>query len=275
MSETETSRGGPVLRQAGKKAPSRERKGSRSHRRGADPPDILYHATTRRRVERVLSRGVLELPGGRPVFMSRHEGQAWQVAHRQADEPMVLYVDASRARRDGCRFRLNSRGLWEATPIPVQHVLNLRDGFAEQVSAGGVPMVDTPDGVRLLLIRVRRRHGATWEVAKGKLEPGETPAQTAVREVREELGVDLPLDLDRYLGTVRYGFLTPEGDPRLKTLHMYLMRTPEQVDGFDPPEREGIVDVAWFTPSRAARAVTHRSLRPLMRKLRWMLEQNW
>lgn len=204
--------------------------------------------------------------------MSMHEAQAWQVAHRQIDEPVVLYVDVARARRDGCRFRLNSRGLWEATPIPVQHLLNLRDGFAEQVSAGGVPMVETDQGVRLLLIRVRRRYGATWEVAKGKLELGETPAQTAVREVREELGVHLPLDVDRYLGTVRYGFRTPEGDPRLKTLHMYLMRTPERIDRFDPPRSEGIVDVAWFTPQRAARVVTHRSLRPLMRKLRRMLE---
>ena len=44
-----------------------------------------------------------------------------------------------------------------------------------------------PDGPELM-IQVRRRSGLTWEVAKGKLEPGESPWQAAIREVQEEIG---------------------------------------------------------------------------------------
>lgn len=252
------------------------RRGRRPRRRrtrtGPCPPDILYHATTRDRAERALDRGVLEIGGGRPVFLSRSEAQAWQVAHRQSGEPMVLYIDAARARQlRRCRFVQNRQGLWQAGSVPVGHVLNLRPGFAEQASAGGIPVFFGPDGPELLLIQCERRHRRTWEVAKGKLERGESPEQAAVREVREEIGLPDDLEIITGLGYVRYGFTTPDREPRLKTLHMYLMRAPIRYGSFDLAAPEGITDAAWFSPEKAARLVAHRSLRPLMRKVRAML----
>ncbi len=249
------------------------RRGGRGRRRGNTsrgpcPPDILYHATTASRVERLRKSGSLEIRGGRPVYLSRTEGQAWRIAHRSSDEPVVLYIDVSRARRNGCEFERNRQGLWQVSHVPLRHILNLCDGFAFQASAGGVPVFWGPKGPELLLIRCQRRHSATWEVAKGKLEQGETPAEAAVREVREEIGVmDLELEVERNLGAIRYGFFTPDGSPRLKTMHLYLMRTPTRREEFHPAEGEGIVDVAWFTPAEAARLIAHRSLRPLMRRV--------
>ena len=179
----------------------------------------------------------------------------------------MLYIDVSRARRAGCYFDRNRQGLWQVSHVPLRHILNLCDGFAHQASAGGVPVFWGPQGPEILLIRCQRRHSATWEVAKGKLEPGETPAQTAVREVQEEVGAALELAVERNLGAVRYGFFTPDGSPRLKTMHLYLMRTPERVTEFHPADAEGIVDVDWFTPAEASRRIAHRSLRPLMREI--------
>ena len=155
MSEQEARRrtdGGSV---GGARARSRGRRRGPRHR--SSPPDILYHATSEGRAERAKARGTLEVRGGRPVYLSRHEGQAWQVAHKQAEHPHVLYVDVSRARRDGCHFERNNQGLWQARSIPARHVLNLRPGFAEQLSAGGLPVWFGPDGPELLLIRVQRR----------------------------------------------------------------------------------------------------------------------
>lgn len=254
----------------------RNRRGSRRRpgRRGPSPPDILYHATTRDRAERARVSGVLEIGGGRPVFLSRSESQAWQVAHRQSSDPAVLYVDAARARQlRRCRFERNRQGLWQAGSVPVSHVLNLRPGFAEQASAGGIPVWFGDDGPELLLIQVERRHRRTWEVAKGKLEPGETPEGAAVREVREEAGLPDDLDIFQALGFVRYGFTTPDQEPRLKTLHMYLMQAPRRYDVGDlvPADGEGITGVGWFHPDEAARLVAHRSLRPLMRRVRGLL----
>jgi hypothetical protein len=85
--------------------------------------------------------------------------------------------------------------------------------------------------------------------------------------VQEEMGVTMPMELERDFGFVRFGFMTPEREPRLKTLFVYQMRALERVVDFDPPSRESIVDVGWFSPDQVDRVVTHRSLRPLVRRL--------
>ena len=132
----------------------------RRGRKGPQVPDILYHATDIELAGRARERGVLEIDGGRQVFMSRSESQAWLVAHRRKVEPMVLYIDVSRARRAGARFVRNGRGLWQTRSIPAEHVLNLRDGFGHQLSAGGLPVFMGPNGPEVALIQVVRRFGA-------------------------------------------------------------------------------------------------------------------
>lgn len=242
--------------------------------RRCQPPDILYHATTDDQVDRVRTTGVLSAGSDRHVFLSSDEAHAWRVAHRlPGGAPQVLYVDAARARRHGVRFYRNRRnGLYMASPIPVSDVLNLQPNFAEQISAGGIPVSVGPDGVRVALIRVTRKSGVTWEVAKGKLEPGEPPEIAAVREVREEMGIDVGFRITKGLGVVRYGFLAPGGLPRLKTVHLFLMEPDAPIETFLPAEKEGIGAVQWFTLDDACTAVTHTSLVPLMRRARAVLE---
>ena len=237
------------------------------------PPDILFHATTAGQV-RELSSG-LKAGRDRYVYLANDRSRAWRVAHRinNGDQPEVLFIDAARARRHGVKFYRNRRnGLYLSEGIPRRYILNLQNNFGEQHSAGGIPMRQGPDGIRLALIRCTRRSGTTWEVAKGKLEPGESPEATAVREVQEEMGLTVDLRVTEYLGVVRYGFLAPGRVPRLKSVFMYLMEPEADVEGFTPSESEGIDAVRWFTPAEASRAVTHSSLIPVMRRLRDSLE---
>lgn len=239
------------------------------------PPDILYHATSQELIDEARAAGHLKL-SGRPLHLSADEAQAWRVAHRRDGPPRVLYVDTSRARRHGVRFFQNRRtGLFTAERIPVADVLNLQPNFAEQQSAGGIPVSRGPDGrPRMALIRVTRRSGVTWEVAKGKLEPGETPEAAGIREVQEEMGVTQDLRVTGYVGLIRYGFLAPGGLPRLKSVYLYLMEAEEGVElTFDPRAAEGIGDVRWFSPAEACRAVTHSSLRPIMRAAQELVER--
>lgn len=242
------------------------------------PPDILYHATTEARAERARATGVLEVARGQPVFLSDSEEAAWRVAHRQPDRPTVLFVDAARARRDGLRFERVRPGLWQVGPIPARHVLNLHPGFAEQASAGGFLLWEGERGPELALIKVGRRVGSTWEVAKGKIEACETPLQTCIREICEEMGLPseraAEMELVSSLGAVRYGFQTPAGDPRLKTLFLFLVRTRTRWMDFTPSAGEAILEVGWFSPREAARLVHHRSLRPLMDELCRRLESH-
>lgn len=229
------------------------------------PPDILYHAVTDHDLERAREKGCLRPAARRPLFLSEDECAAWQVVHRRRRPGRVLFVDSTRARRHGVRFRKHRRSqLFTADRIPLMDALNLQENFGEQLSAGGIPIAIGEDGQpRMALIRVTRRSGVTWEVAKGKLEVGETPETAAVREVQEEMGIDAHLEITDYVGLIRYGFLAPGGLPRLKSVYLYLMRCPRLLS-FEPRAAEGIGDVRWFTPREAVRAVTHSSLKPLM-----------
>jgi len=252
-------------RKEGSRKRSRGRRGRQ--RSTGSIPDILYHACNMERANEARATGTLTFDDGRSLFMSKSESQAWQVAHRSEAEPFVVYVDATRARQAGTKFHVNNRGLWQASSVPVKHLLNLRSGFDHQLSAGAFPVYYGPNGPEVALIKVRRRFGTTWEIAKGKLEPGEDPIRCAMREVQEEMGVTMPMELEQDFGFVRFGFMTPEREPRLKTLYVYQMRALERVVDFDPPSRESIVDVGWFSPKQVDRVVTHRSLRPLVRRL--------
>lgn len=255
--------------------PQRSGRGPRRHPR-CHTPDILYHATTAPQVEQTRRAGVLSAGKDKFVYLSSDESHAWRVAHRLGGGPArVLVVDATRARRHGVRFFRNRRnGLYLSTPVPLHDVLNLQPNYAEQHSAGGFPVRRDPDGrARIALIQVTRRSGTTWEVAKGKLEPGETPEGTAVREVQEEMGLDTDLRVTRYLDCVRYGFLAPGGLPRLKSVYLYLMEAIDPIEEFVPRGEEGIADVGWFTAEEAVQAVTHSSLQPVMRRLKDVLGQ--
>lgn len=234
-------------------------------------PDILYHATTADQLDRFRRQGMLSAGRGRRVFLSATEGQAWRVAHRFSRRPEVLFVDAGRARRSGVRIHRGRSGLYVADPIPMRHVLNLREGFREQHSAGGILVRQRHGRNELALVRCTRRSGSTWEIAKGKLELGENPEAAAIREVGEEMGIDATLSITQPLGMVRYGFQTPEGEPRLKSMYVYLMAADPVPERFDPARLEGICDVRWFPVQEACRRVTHPSLLQLVGQIRQIL----
>ena len=94
-----------------------------------------------------------------------------------------------------------------------------RAGERNDVRAAAVAVVVTIDGSErpcFLLTRRAdklRRHGGQWALPGGRLDPGETAIDAALRELREELGVDLAPDrllgqLDDYVS--RSGFaITP------------------------------------------------------------------
>ena len=71
-------------------------------------------------------------------------------------------------------------------------------------AAGVVVVRDGTDGPQVLLLRAYRN----WDLPKGRLEPGETPFEGAVREVREETGLgdlefvwgERSLDTEPYAG---------------------------------------------------------------------------
>src|SRR5437773_8900900 len=88
----------------------------------------------------------------------------------------------------------------QALQVPGARTLVMQREF----SAGGV-VVRTIDGrPHVAVIRPRGKDGV-WALPKGKIDPGESAAETAVREVREETGIEGRLV--EKLGDIRYVYM--------------------------------------------------------------------
>jgi 8-oxo-dGTP pyrophosphatase MutT (NUDIX family) len=127
-------------------------------------------------------------------------------------------------------------------------------------SSGDTDAVDTPAYEVVLASRRRRDGSLAWGLAKGLVEPGEDPAATAVREVREETGIDG--EIVDPLGDVSY-FYVWEGVRVRKTVTFFLMRAV----GGDPSRHDHeMEDVRWFPSSEAVRRADYTSERRMIER---------
>ena len=110
----------------------------------------------------------------------------------------------------------------------------------------------------MLLIRARDlRNRPVWTLPKGTLVTGETSADAALREVREETG--WRCELVRELEAVTYWFQR-DGDRVRKTVRWYLMRPLEKVGEHD----HEVDEVAWTTREDALTRLRYDSDRRLL-----------
>ena len=88
------------------------------------------------------------------------------------------------------------------------------------VSSGGVVYRETNGTPETVLCG--RMEPVRWSLAKGTPDAGETLEETALREVREETGLEV--EIEGSLGSIEYWFADRNLDVRYhKTVHFYLM----------------------------------------------------
>lgn len=122
------------------------------------------------------------------------------------------------------------------------HKLADKPGESKTIkAAGAVAWRLGPDGAREILLVHRRRYD-DWSLPKGKAEPGEPLAVTAVRETYEEGGARIVLG--RRLTQVRYKVC---GRPKRVT---YWSARVTGVDSGAVPNEE-VDEIAWLTEERA------------------------
>lgn len=92
-----------------------------------------------------------------------------------------------------------------------------------------------------LLVFYRR---GSWDMPKGKIDPGETPEQAAVREVQEETGL-VNISLGSFLAHTYHTY--DQKDQRiLKKTWWFRMRTPDT--NLVPQTEEDIEEIHWVVP---------------------------
>jgi ADP-ribose pyrophosphatase YjhB (NUDIX family) len=124
-------------------------------------------------------------------------------------------------------------------------------------AAGGYVL--NPEG--RLLVFFRR---GSWDLPKGKIDPGETPEQAALREVREETGLE-QLDLGPHLMDTWHTY-TQKGKRILKKTWWYRMRTTDT--RLIPQTEEDIEQIKWVEPRAwlASGPVVYESIREVVER---------
>ena len=133
-------------------------------------------------------------------------------------------------------------------------------------SFGIIPILMNNDGVRLLLIQHNEGH---WAFPKGHAEVGETPVQTAKRELAEETGLTEFLVDEKITFFEEYEVLK-NGDKIPKTVTYF----PAVVtDVTVVVQKSEIKDFGWFTFEDAQQRVTFDVTKKLLQELKPYLDR--
>jgi 8-oxo-dGTP pyrophosphatase MutT (NUDIX family) len=126
----------------------------------------------------------------------------------------------------------------------------------DEHSSGGA-VLDMRDGVPYVAL-IATRSSTRWGLPKGAVMDGETSEQAALREVKEETGLDA--EIVRPLDTIEYYFRA--GDTLIhKRVDFYLMR---YVAGDLVPQLSEVDDVKWIELREAIAIASFESERKLL-----------
>ena len=132
-----------------------------------------------------------------------------------------------------------------------------------QISAGGVPFRQQDGRIEVALISVGE--GARWQLPKGLVGRKEVPEETALREVREETGLETtmvsPLDTIEY-----WYYATTKQRNRIryhKYVHYYLLR---YTSGNTTDHDAEVNEARWFDINEAVERLAFENEKSVVRK---------
>lgn len=138
-----------------------------------------------------------------------------------------------------------------------KHSPDPRAAEATVLAAGGIVWRRSPRGPELALIRRHRYTDNEWSLPKGKLDPGETYPEAAVREVEEETGIRARVL--RFAGVMQY--LVKGKNKIVCFWEMEALSTGRIHDNGE------VAEVRWVTREEALELLSHQLNRELLRHL--------
>ena len=139
-----------------------------------------------------------------------------------------------------------------------------------EFSAGGVLVRTIGRQPHVAAIRPQGKPPGTWALPKGNIDPGETPAETAVREVLEETGVEGRLV--EKLGDVRYAYTRHGGTRVFKVVSFYLLLAGRgRLGEIEEAMRVEVAEARWLPLAEASRLLAYGGEREMAEKARHRL----
>jgi 8-oxo-dGTP pyrophosphatase MutT (NUDIX family) len=154
-----------------------------------------------------------------------------------------------------------------------------------EISAGGVVLHQISGAWHVALIEPqreqentqlgapRKRSRALLTLPKGLVDPGEKPPVTAVREVREETGVQA--EVVTKLSESKYVYVRTWGDGErvFKIVTFYLMRyVSGEIDGIESDMRVEVKRALWVPLADASKQLAYSGERKVLRQAQEYLE---
>ena len=149
--------------------------------------------------------------------------------------------------------------------------------MTREISSGGVVVRRAPEGWQMAVIEPagkgpQNRPGkkpvrGVLALPKGLVDHGEKPEQTAVREVREETGVEA--SLIGKLGDIKYTYVRSWGDGEkvFKIVSFYLLKyVSGDIGTISPAMRKEVSRAEWIPLANAAQLLTYKGERDMAAK---------
>lgn len=122
-------------------------------------------------------------------------------------------------------------------------------------SCGAVVFRGNGENRRVLLIR--HVNGGHWSFPKGHVEKAETETETALREIKEETGLDVSLD------TAFRSVATYSPAPGVTKDVVYFAASSPNKELL--PQKEEVRSAGWYTPEEAEKKITYENDARLLR----------
>ena len=132
----------------------------------------------------------------------------------------------------------------------------------EQVSAGGVALRKGPMGPEVAIIKTAGE--GRWQLPKGIVDDSESPGQAALREVREEAGIECTLT--EPIDVVEYWFVAAYDGERKryhKYVHFFLM---DYVSGDVADHDHEVSEARWVSISSALEMLAFKDEKQVLQK---------
>src|SRR5215212_2421599 len=154
-------------------------------------------------------------------------------------------------------------------PKKQDHESTAKIATEDQISAGGVAFRwrDSEPEIAIVSVRPKLR----WQLPKGIVDPGESPQVTAVREVREEAGIET--DMLKLIETIEYWYRSAKyGKPVRyhKFVHFYLLR---YRGGVVTNHDHEVEEARWVSFDEAIEMLDFKSEREVTEKARKMIQE--
>lgn len=130
-----------------------------------------------------------------------------------------------------------------------------------KLAAGGIVLDSNHGGEPRVLIIHRPRYN-DWSLPKGGVEPNESLEDAALREVREETGIECRIG--REIAVLRYPYRTRKGNIKPKAVHYFLMEPLATLLVVDGDE----VDMAeWVSIDEAKKRLSYKGDKEMLDNL--------